>query len=146
MAPETVTAPETVDARADLYALGAVGYWLLTGSHVFDGRSVVAVLGQHVHAIPDSPSTRLGAPVSPDLETLILECLAKRPADRPASAHVLRARLRACVASGGWTSDRAAEWWAVHRQKLQAGADNTRRTRGRANAALPHLTVTRVAE
>jgi serine/threonine protein kinase len=98
MAPETVAAPETVDARTDIYALGAVGYWLLTGTHVFSGHSIVEVFAHHLHSVPDPPSTRLGAPVSADLEAVLLACLAKRPEDRPASAHVLRERLRACAA------------------------------------------------
>lgn len=72
MAPETVTAPDKVDARADLYALGAVGYWLLTGTHVFGGNSIVEKFGHHLHSVPDLPSTRLGAPVSPDLEAVFL--------------------------------------------------------------------------
>ena len=108
IAPETLTAPETVDARADLYALGAVGYWLLTGTHVFGGKSIVEVCAHHLHSVPDPPSTRLGAPVAPDLEAVLLACLAKRPEDRPASAHVLRERLRACAAAGRWTNARAA--------------------------------------
>src|SRR5687768_399644 len=69
MAPETLTAPESVDGRTDIYALGAVGYWLLTGTHVFDGNSIFEVFGHHLHTLPDPPSTRLTAPVSPDLET-----------------------------------------------------------------------------
>jgi eukaryotic-like serine/threonine-protein kinase len=121
IAPETLTAPETVDARADLYALGAVGYWLLTGTHVFDGSSIVAVCAQHLNSVPVPPSKRLGAPVNADLETVLLACLAKRPEDRPASAHVLRERLRSCSAAGRWTNTRAAEWWAAHRDRLRSG-------------------------
>ncbi|HEY5955211.1 MAG TPA: serine/threonine-protein kinase, partial [Polyangiaceae bacterium] len=90
IAPETLTAPETVDARADLYALGAVGYWLLTGTHVFGGESMFEVCAHHLHSVPEPPSTRLGVPVATDLEALLLACLAKRPEDRPASAHALR--------------------------------------------------------
>jgi serine/threonine-protein kinase len=121
IAPETLTAPETVDARADLYALGAVGYWLLTGTHVFDGRSVFEVCAQHLHSVPDRPTIRLGASVTADLEALLLACLAKRPEDRPASARALRERLHACAAAGRWTNARAAEWWAVHRSQLRSG-------------------------
>ena len=131
IAPETVTAPETVDARADLYALGAVGYWLLTGTHVFGGKSILEVCAHHLHSVPDPPSTRLGAPVAADLEAVLLACLAKRPEDRPASAHVLRERLRACAAAGRWTNARAAQWWAVHRHQLRSGGA------GRARRAPP---------
>jgi serine/threonine-protein kinase len=146
MAPETFTAPETVDARADLYALGAVGYWLLTGTHVFDGHSIIEVCGHHMHSVPDPPSTRLGAPVSPDLETLLLACLSKRPEDRPASAHVLRERLRACVAAGQWTNARAAEWWAVHRDKLRSGGAGASAVNPAVDAQGSHLTVTRITD
>jgi serine/threonine-protein kinase len=143
MAPETFTAPETVGARADLYALGAVGYWLLTGTHVFDGNSIIEVCGHHMHSMPDPPSTRLGAPVTRDLEAVLLACLAKRPEDRPASAHVLRERLRACVAAGRWTNARAAQWWTVHRHRLRSGGAG-------ANAAVdaraPRSLVTRIAD
>ena len=148
LAPETVTAPETVDGRTDLYALGAVGYWLLTGTHVFGGNSVLEVCGHHLHSVPEPPSTRLGAPVSSDLETVILACLAKRPEDRPASAHVLRERLHACAAAGSWTNARAAQWWAVHRHELRSGGAGA--SAGSAPIAVvdarAQLTVTRLAD
>lgn len=145
MAPETVLTPETVDARTDLYALGAVGYWLLTGTHVFGGKSILEVCGHHLHSVPDSPSARLGAPVSSDLEALILACLAKRPEDRPASAHVLRERLRACAAAGRWTNARAAQWWAVHRHELRSGGAAASAPSAAVDAHALLLTVTRVA-
>jgi serine/threonine-protein kinase len=126
LAPEAVAAPETVDARADLYALGAVGYWLLTGTHVFGGKSVFEVCAHHLHSVPDSPSARLGAPVAADLEAVLLACLAKRALDRPASAHVLRERLRACALAGLWTNARAAQWWAAHRRQLRSGGAEPR--------------------
>jgi serine/threonine-protein kinase len=141
MAPEALTAPETVDARADLYALGAVGYWLLTGTHVFSGHSIVEVAAHHLHSIPDPPSSRLGAPVSRDLEAVLLACLAKRPEDRPATAHVLRDRLRACAAADGWTNARAAQWWQNHRHELRSGGA---RTRGTTEAPAVTVTVDRV--
>jgi hypothetical protein len=142
MAPETLTAPDAVDGRADIYALGAVGYWLLTGTHVFDGNTVFEVFGHHLHTLADPPSTRLNAPVTPDLETVLLACLAKRPEDRPASAQVLRERLRACVAAGRWTNARAAQWWAVHRHELRSGAGGAA-TPGSDIDRRAHLTVTR---
>src|SRR5690606_16769706 len=90
IAPETLTAPDSADGRADLYALGAVGYWLLTGTHVVGGNSVVEVCAHHLHSTPEPPSARLGVPVAEDLEALIVACLAKRVDDRPASAQALR--------------------------------------------------------
>ncbi len=119
MAPETITAPDAVDARTDIYALGAVGYWLLTGTHVFRGKAVMEVLAHHLHSTPESPSARLGVAVDRDLEKLLLACLAKRPEDRPPSAQALRDQLRACQAARRWTHSRAAEWWRLHRHQLR---------------------------
>ena len=143
IAPETLSAPDKVDARADLYALGAVGYWLLTGTHVFGGHTIFEVCAHHLHTVPEAPSSRLSAPVAPDLEAVILACLAKRPEDRPASAHVLRERLAACAAAGRWTNARAAAWWGENRGKLRSGG-----AKGSAATAVagPHLTVNRVVE
>jgi len=144
IAPETVTAPESVDARADIYALGAVGYWLLTGTHVFGGKSILEVCAHHLHSVPDAPSARLGAPVSSDLEAVLLACLAKRPEDRPASAHVLRERLRACTAAGRWTNARAAKWWAAHKGELRSGGKGASAPSGPVDVHA--LTVTRIAD
>lgn len=120
MAPETITAPDTVDARTDIYALGAVGYWLLTGTHVFRGKTVMEILAHHLHSAPESPSARLGIAVERDLEKVLLACLAKRPEDRPPSAQALRDQLRACHAARRWTNRHAAEWWRLHRQQLHS--------------------------
>jgi hypothetical protein len=146
ISPETVTAPETVDARSDLYALGAVGYWLLTGTHVFGGNSILEVCAHHLHSPPEPPSVRLGAPVAADLERVLLACLAKRPDDRPASAHVLREQLRACAAAGAWTQARAAHWWAAHRHELRSGGAEAGEASSSASARIAHLTVTRFAD
>ena len=141
MAPEAILAPDTIDGRTDIYALGAVGYWLLTGAHVFSGTSMVEVCAHHLHSHPEPPSVRLRAPISADLETLILDCLAKRPEARPASAHVLQQRLRACASAPGWTNDQAAAWWTAHRQQLRSGRAEPQRTG--ADDPRAHLTVTR---
>ena len=146
IAPETLRAPETVDGRTDLYALGAVGYWLLTGTHVFSGNSIVEVCAHHLHSIPDPPSKRLGAPVASDLEAILLACLEKRPEDRPATAHVLRARLRACAAAELWTNERAAQWWALHRHEFPSGGAAASAVSATVDARAPQLTVTRMAD
>jgi eukaryotic-like serine/threonine-protein kinase len=111
MAPESIRTPDDVDARTDVYALGAVGYFLLTGTPVFVGTSLVAIFSDHLHAPPIPPSKRLGESIDADLEALVLACLAKSPADRPASALVLRDRLRACAAAGKWSEADAAKAW-----------------------------------
>lgn len=111
MAPESITSPGTVDARSDLYALGAVGYYMLTGTHVFDGESVVEVCSHHLRTEPEPPEKRLGAPVAQDLAKVLLDCLAKRPEDRPQSALALKARICACSEARAWSPAMARDWW-----------------------------------
>jgi serine/threonine-protein kinase len=111
MAPEAVLGAQAIDARVDLYGLGCVAYWLLTGERLFVGRTPVEVLLHHARTPPVPPSERTGRPISPDLEALVLSCLAKEPDDRPPSAEWLAARLAECQAAGAWTPARAKEWW-----------------------------------
>jgi serine/threonine-protein kinase len=110
MSPEALTEPDSVDARSDLYAVGALGYFLLTGQPPFSGRTVLEVCSHHLRSTPVPPCERLGAPIPRELEALILACLAKSPEDRPASAAALQAALLRFAAS--WTQERAARWWA----------------------------------
>jgi serine/threonine protein kinase len=123
MSPESLTAPEEVDARGDLYALGAVGYFLLTAEHVFPGATTVEVLGHHLHTPPVRPSERAGRPLPEDLEGLILRCLRKDPSERPQSARALRRALEACEDMGAWTEEHALEWWQQHGPSLRADDD-----------------------
>jgi len=111
MSPEAVEHPDRVDARSDLYSLGCVGYYLLTGETVFAGLSVGEVMMQQVRSVPEKPSVRLRQPVSADLEELLMNCLAKKPADRPASAEAFEAALARCTAATGWNSEQANGWW-----------------------------------
>jgi serine/threonine-protein kinase len=113
LAPEAISAPDRVDARSDIYALGAVGYFLLTGQHVFLGATLVEICAHHFHSAPVPPHQRLGLPVSPSLETLLLACLSKDPAARPASAPQLLEQLRHCNIDT-WTEARASAWWTQH--------------------------------
>jgi serine/threonine protein kinase len=101
MAPENITRPNEVDAKVDTYAVGAVAYFLVTGSPPFDGNSVVEVCGHHLHTPPTPPSQRLGQPLPVELEALILRCLAKQPEQRPDDIELLRL-LRACVLDSAW--------------------------------------------
>jgi hypothetical protein len=137
MAPETISAPDAVGAGADIYALGAVGYWLLTGTHVFRGNTM-EVLAHHLHSVPERPSSRLNAAVDAGLEKILLACLAKRPDQRPHTAHALRDQLRSCPAAGRWTNARAAEWWQAHRRQLRSAHPPA------AKADVSHLVVTRM--
>ena len=120
MAPESITDPEAVDGRADLYALGAVAYFLLAGSEVFKGRSIVEVCSQHLHQKPEPFSTR-GLVVPPDLEAIVMACLEKDPALRPQSAAALRSRLEACEVEP-WGGESARAWWDEHRDALEGAA------------------------
>ena len=121
-----------VDGRADLYSLGCVGYYVLTGRHVFDGDTVMQVFAQHLQSVPTPPSQRGPFAVPPELEQLILSCLAKKPEDRPQSAAELDRRL-AAVNGEQWTDAHAREWWAT--TKTPAGEPDERietQARGRA--------------
>ena len=111
-----------MDARTDVYSVAAVGYFLLTGSPVFTGESVMEICMQHVHAAPEPPSLRAGKRISPDLEVLLLRCLAKVPSDRPADAAQMQRELDRCAVEGTWTADDAAAWWADHERGAHAGA------------------------
>jgi eukaryotic-like serine/threonine-protein kinase len=113
IAPEVVLGTGS-DHRVDLYAIGCVAYWLLTGKLVFEGTEVIKVIFDHVHTAPVPPSALTELPVPPELEALILECLAKDPSQRPASAAELEARLRAIPVAEAWTHERAERWWATH--------------------------------
>jgi serine/threonine-protein kinase len=111
ISPEAVKDPTLVDVRSDLYSLGAVAYHLLTGEPVFTGHTVFEVCAQHLHSAPVSPSERLGRAIPPDLEAIVLRCLAKTPDDRYASAAELERALGTCTAANEWSADRARDWW-----------------------------------
>jgi hypothetical protein len=117
MAPEVVLGAADTDHRVDLYALGCVAYWLLTGTMVFEGETAMQVMIQHVQAEPKRPSQRVDLPIPAEFEALVMECMEKDPARRPASAEVVRNRLDAVPLTAVWTAERAEQWWAVHRPK-----------------------------
>ncbi len=114
MAPEVALAEGEVDARADIYALACVGFWLLTGRLVFEAESPVKMMLQHVRDIPDPPSRWSEHDVPPELDRLILDCLAKDPAARPATMREVERRIDAIVTNSPWTKARAEEWWDLH--------------------------------
>jgi len=114
MSPEQILADRPLDGSADLYALGCVAYWLLTGTPVFGGSGVMEVLTQHLRDVPTPPSQRTELPIPPGLDDVVLACLEKDPARRPQSADALLARLDACGV-GPWPVEAARAWWDRHR-------------------------------
>jgi serine/threonine-protein kinase len=111
MSPEAIERPGLVDARSDIYSLGAVAFFLASGTHVFSGETSFAVCERHVHQEPDTVSERLDREFPGDFEKLIGDCLAKEPENRPQSATILRARLRALATFGSFDEDDAEDWW-----------------------------------
>jgi eukaryotic-like serine/threonine-protein kinase len=122
MAPELFDGGDQAGPRTDIYALGAVGYVLLTGAAVFEADSLAALCAAHVARRPVPPSQRLGRAVDPVLERVILSCLAKSPEGRPGGATALRWLLDSSAEAGQWTEARALEWWTSHGAEESASA------------------------
>jgi serine/threonine-protein kinase len=120
MAPESILAPDSVDARTDIYALGTVAYYLLAGVDVFEGDSLVEVCSKHLHQAP-KPLSALGLAIPADLEAIVLACLDKDPGRRPQSAAELRQKLEACQVEA-WDSARARSWWDEYQPALDVAA------------------------
>jgi serine/threonine-protein kinase len=114
MAPEVALGEENVDGRVDIYGLGCVAYFLLTGSPVFHESSPTATALAHVQKPPVPPSQRSEIPIPEDLEQVVLRCLAKKREDRPHSARELSRMLSRCRAAGEWTRDEAHEGWQAY--------------------------------
>lgn len=111
--PETLRDPSTFDARGDLYAVGALGFELLAGKPPFDRTGVIEMWHLHTEVAPPTPSVRLGKPVPPDLERLVMRLLAKDPAHRPQTAIEVLDLLDACAQDRAWTQAQARAWWDV---------------------------------
>lgn len=114
MSPEAIQTPGAVDPRSDLYAVGAVGYYLLTGKPVFDAQNIVELCQRHVSELPVTPSVRLGRTVSVELESAILACLEKSRAKRPQTARDLAASLSRGPNAHSWSVEEADAWWGRH--------------------------------
>ncbi len=120
MSPESIQAPDLVDARSDLYAVGAVAYFLLTGAPVFQAKTLGELCQAHIDAVPITPSARIGRTVDPDLEHAILMCLEKNRAKRPQTARELSAKLRRLCATDSWSIIDAEAWWSRHERGVEA--------------------------
>jgi serine/threonine-protein kinase len=137
MAPEVALGNPNVDGRSDLYSLGCVAYYLLTGQPVFAGETPVATVLAHVQTPPSPPSARAEFPIPPALDAVILACLAKEPADRPATAAVLDRRLADTVPPDAWTADAARTWWDLRRVVVNPAEGSATATPAGAEAAPP---------
>ena len=114
IAPEQALGGRPVDHRADIYGIGCLTYWLLTGQLVFTGDTPMQLLIQHAQAKPEPPSARTTLPIPKELDAIVLACLAKDPSDRPQTARELARRLEAVPVMGEWTPELARAWWETH--------------------------------
>jgi serine/threonine-protein kinase len=121
MAPEIALGRDDIDGRADIYSLGCVGYYLLTGQPVFAAPNPVATLLRHVNDPPVPPRECSDFAIPPALEAITLQCLAKDPAERPPSAAVLERSLAAAVPPEAWGPELAHAWWDLHASSLGVG-------------------------
>ena len=109
-APELTVGDNEIDARTDIYSLGATAYFLLTGRPVFAGENPLKIVFAHAYEQP-TPPTELQSDIPAELEAIILRCLAKSPDDRFASVEELEQALARCAPESGWTQDDAKTWW-----------------------------------
>jgi serine/threonine-protein kinase len=114
MYPEALRGDGVIDHRADIYSLGCVAYWLLTGQLVFTASSQMAMLMEHANARPEPPSRRTELEIPPKLDAAVLACLEKNPADRPQGAGALADLLRGIGFAEPWNQARARNWWQLH--------------------------------
>ncbi|MFN0198946.1 MAG: serine/threonine protein kinase [Planctomycetaceae bacterium] len=122
MSPEAIQTPDAVDARSDIYAVGAVGYFLLTGRPVFEATNIVELCNQHLTAVPDSPAKHATQSVSPELENALMVCLEKSISKRPQTARDLATLLNRSPAAMRWSLDESDAWWGRHEREQHVNA------------------------
>jgi serine/threonine-protein kinase len=113
MAPEQVMGDRPLDGRSDIYAVGCLAYWLVTGQMVFTGRTAIEIMMHHAHTAPVPPSVRTEVAISKRFDAVVLACLEKDPNARPATADALAADL-AGIGLTGWTLEKRLQWWDAH--------------------------------
>jgi serine/threonine-protein kinase len=129
MSPEQVLGDGVLDRRTDLYSLGCVAFWLLTGRAVFEASTPMKVMMAHAQSPPGPPSDVAELSVPADLDAVVMACLAKDPEERPESADVLDDRLAACEQDHPWSQDQAREWWDLHAPESEPGAPTSTHAR-----------------
>ncbi|HEV8392914.1 MAG TPA: serine/threonine-protein kinase [Vicinamibacterales bacterium] len=117
MAPELIAEGE-VDARADVYSLGCVAYYLLTGQLVFEADTAMKMFLQHLQGVPAPPSQRTELPIPPDVDALVMACLAKDPSRRPRNAEEVSFLLETSRGANRWSNESARGWWQLHLPEL----------------------------
>jgi serine/threonine-protein kinase len=123
MAPEVILGKDNVDRRADVYAIGCVAFYLLTGTRVFEDGTQMQALIDHVHAEPVPPSVRAGRPFTKELDQFVLDCLRKKPEDRPNDAAELLERICSSGLAGAWSNAHARAWWQSRLPDLSGALD-----------------------
>jgi serine/threonine protein kinase len=123
MSPESIQTPDSVDGRSDLYAVGAVGYFLLTGQTVFHANSLAELCQKHIASVPEPPSQRLGRAISVELENALMACLEKTRARRPQTARDLSKQIEACVIPRAWSRENVEAWWGRHEREIARSHD-----------------------
>jgi len=134
LAPESVTGSDPVDGRSDLYAVGCVAFFLLTGHNVFEANSAMSMAVAHATETPQAPSSR-GVDVPKALDALILQCLRKRPSERPHDAYALSQELARVPLEQPWDNERAEAFWNGHLAD-KAFVDATRTVHSEAPTAI----------
>jgi len=122
LSPEVAMGETKIDQRADLYSLGCVAYFLLTGQMVFNEPSSTAIAMAHVQKAPVPPRQRTEMPISPNLEAIVMKLLEKEPNNRPRSAQELSRLLRAMPDVPRWTKEQAMSWWQTNLPETAATA------------------------
>jgi serine/threonine-protein kinase len=122
ISPEQVASDQPIDGRTDIYSLGCVIYWLLTGHLVFEGSSAMRTMVMHLNEEPVPPSQRTEMEIPAGLEQIIMQCLEKDPAHRPQTADELSKALADCEALPEWNPETEARWWETHRPAAVAAS------------------------
>ena len=123
--PEAITGSAPADPRSDIYSIGALGYFLLTGKYIFDAATVAEIHQKQLTAAPVPPSRRNTNSVSPEMEKILWRCLEKEPNSRPQSADELRGLVLASPVAADWSVKKRIEWWEAFERQPVAGLGAT---------------------